>query len=325
MKILQAGVAKSGNFWLYKIIQSILRSQAFPQNSFIQNHPIQAQAKTWNLSYAEQASIDVLDIEPTQCFYRISSLFREPIPDIDDYLNQCSHVWTHSRWCKETEVFSKFNKIIYIIRDPRDVAISKSKFAFTPYMKEHYPHSENSPDTFLDRRLEGMMRHWVEHIVSYLMHQQTFNVHVVFYERLRHEFEAELLRLLTYLEINFDASVIEQIRADVAFKTMKDQNPHHVRQGQSGQWAQVLTPTQQERAAAIAGPLLTLLNYSLSADQRLPALPNSPYDQQLELSLEHAMQRAGWEAGAIALKQRLKPLLKRQPFNRMYGQLKRFF
>ncbi|NJM16702.1 MAG: sulfotransferase domain-containing protein, partial [Bacteroidales bacterium] len=37
-------------------------------------------------------------------------------------------------------VFPKFDKIVYIVRDPRDVALSMARFQFTPYMQTYYPH-----------------------------------------------------------------------------------------------------------------------------------------------------------------------------------------
>jgi hypothetical protein len=38
------------------------------------------------------------------------------------------------------------HKIVYIIRDPRDVALSTAKFVFTPFMQEQHPAGERSGD-----------------------------------------------------------------------------------------------------------------------------------------------------------------------------------
>lgn len=47
MKILQGGVPKCGNFWLYQIIEEILFQKGQKQPKFIEQHPIAELAKTW--------------------------------------------------------------------------------------------------------------------------------------------------------------------------------------------------------------------------------------------------------------------------------------
>ncbi len=275
MRILQAGRPKSGNYWLYKILQSVATYGGLEQHSFIQNHPIHKLAKNWPLSYKEQAGIDVLDIEPYQCFYRISSIFRMPIEDIDHYISQCSHVWSHSEFCDQClVVLPKFDKIIYIIRDPRDAAVSMSRFAFTPYMLKYYPHNKTDPDTYLADGLNHKVRYWVQHVGGYLKYKDTLHIHVIFFERLFHSFDTELARLLAYLEIELDQKAIALVKREVDFSTMQRENPHHVRRGKSGQWAEILTHEQKGQAVDIAGPMLRLLNYPLSENQVDNTLPN---------------------------------------------------
>jgi aryl sulfotransferase len=265
------------------------------QKSFIQSQPIHELAKMWDLSYKEQADIDVLDIEPHKCFYRISSIFRMPIEDIDNYLDRCTHVWTHSPFCERSfVVLPKFDKVVYIIRDPRDRAISASRFRFTPYMKKYYPHGEPDPDTWLAHRLESTMRHWVQHVGGYLKHKDDLEIHVVFYERLLRSFDTELSELLDYLGIELDDEAISHIKHEVDFTTMKSKNPQHVRKGKSGRWMEVFTEAQKKQAARIAGPMLQLLNYPFGEDQMdssLPCVPVQLSTSQVEKAIAHANRR----------------------------------
>ncbi len=289
--ILQAGMAKSGNFWLYRILQDIIRYAGWTQRSFIQQQPIYAIAQTWPLSTEEQASVDVMDIEPHGCFYRIGSVFRMPIEDVDAYIAQCSHVWTHSAFCAlSNEILPKFDKVVYIIRDPRDVAISMSRFIFTDYMRRYNPHSERDPDTFLDKTLALRMKVWAEHVGGYLKARERLNIHIVFYERLRRDFETELRRLLDYLGVALNEEDIARIRQDVDFATMHSVNPQHVRKGEAGQWRRVLSERQQRRARRVAGPLLRLLGYPLRAAEvdQLPDLPTQLDAAQLDRAVRHA-------------------------------------
>ena len=274
MTILQAGVPKSGNYWLYSIIKNILASVGQEHHSFIQHHPIQQQAQNWQLSFAGQAEMDFLSIEGDKSYCRISGVFKEKIADIDSYIEQCSQVWTHSPLNTLAQsILPKFNKIIYIIRDPRDVAISYSKFAFTEHkLKNGSPHYEQNPESYLANRLEEMTRQWVQHVGGYLKYQTELNIYPIFYERLLHDFDSELEKLLAYLEIELPADKIAEIKHNVAFKTMKQQSPKHLRKGSSGQWQEKISDSQKQTIERVAAPMLDLLGYSLTK-RTIPALP----------------------------------------------------
>ena len=286
MTILQAGVPKSGNYWLYNIVRNILTEAGQEHRSYIQQHPIQEQAKNWQLSFAGQTSMDFLTIEGERCYCRLSSVFREEIAEMDSYIDRCSQVWTHSPLNTfAPSILPKFNQTIYIIRDPRDVAISYSKFAFTEHKLKHSsPHYEQNPETYLANRLEEMTRQWVQHVGGYLKYQTQLNIYPIFYERLLHSFDSELEKLLAYLEIELSLEAIARIKHNVAFKTMKQQSPKHLRKGSSGQWQDKLSDRQIEVVAQVAAPMLNLLNYSLTAK----SIPNLPQNINPEV-LNHAI------------------------------------
>ncbi len=271
--VLQGGFPKSGNFWLYNLLQSIRRHGGLESPSFIRNHPIHPLARTWSLSHADQADIDAISIEQGGCSFRISGVFKEPITDIDAYLRQCSHVWTHSRICERSlDVLPRFDKVVYIVRDPRDVVNSVSHYVFTPHFRDNYPaHHETSPETFRAVVLDQMLRDWVEHVGGHLRHRQRLGIHFVFYERLLHEFRSELAKLLGYLELDLDESAVASIEHEVAFATMSKANPSHVRRGRSGEWEHTLSDAQKRTSERIAGPMLGLLGYA--GQGSLPYVP----------------------------------------------------
>jgi aryl sulfotransferase len=276
MKILQIGKAKSGNYWLYNILRRVCESADVQLTSFIKNQPIYEEAKNWCLSFKDKAEIDVLDITKKGCYYRISSGFIQPILDIDDYIDKASLVWSHSTLCNFSNVvLPKFDKIVYIIRDPRDVAISASKFAFTPYMKKYYPSSEKSPESYLNNILYLEVMDWILHVGRYIKHKDDLNIHVIFYERLLNQFSEELRALLEYLEFNLDQKSIDAIQKSVSFKNMSKENSNHVRRGDSQQWVEILTDNQKRRVNQIAKPMLELLNYPTEEEVEyfLPSLP----------------------------------------------------
>jgi len=260
MLLLQSGLPKSGNLWLHKILQESLRLGGIELRSFIQTQPIYQEAKTWP-GFNEQAGIDFIEVTPQGCFYRKGS-FRQPIPDLDSYLSQCMHVWTHAFWVPRCdEVFSRFDKIVYIIRDPRDVIVSASKYYFTPFMLAQHPQLEPDAETFLKHRLYEQAITWVQHTGGYLTHSKNYHIHFVFYERLLHDFDREFARLLDFLGMELPPAAVAGVKESARFENMKKQNPHHLRRGESGGWVNVLTPAQARQVVKIAGPMMHILGY----------------------------------------------------------------
>ena len=263
MKILQGGAPKCGNFWLYQILQETLRAAGLNTTSFIEQQPIFQLAMDWDLNFPSQASIDVIDITDLQTSYRISSIFKMPVESLSDYLTKTKHVWTHSPVCKRSwEVFDHFDKKVYIIRDPRDRAVSASKYYCSEYFLKYYPHGETDPQKYLDKNFVTLMQEWVWHVFDHLRLSRRNHIHIVFYENLLWDFGAEYSRLLDYLEIDLLETRRKDIENTVSFEQLKKENPKHLKTGKSGYWREKLSQEQQEKAEKITGPLLEFLGYS---------------------------------------------------------------
>jgi aryl sulfotransferase len=274
--VLQAGVPKSGNLWLYQMLERVWAEAGLARRRFITGHPIYQEAKSWQLSYPEQASVDVLDFERGRAFCRISSRFREEVSDLAGYCAQASHVWTHSTITDaDLPQLGRFDRIVYILRDPRDVAISMARFAFTPYMRAHYPHRSRSPETYLQRHLTRLTKYWVRHVGSWLRQRGRLALCFVCYERLLADFERELDRLLAFLDLELDAAARHRVQAAVSFSAMRASRPNHLRAGQSGGWRADLGRVQIAEVAEIAAPMLRLLGYPLDTGSagQLPTVP----------------------------------------------------
>lgn len=279
MKLLQIGAPKSGNYWLYKIVRSTYDLAGWPQPTYVEKQPIYQAARTWQLSYPEQAQTDVIDIEEDGVFWRISSRYREPITNLDAYLAQGSHFWTHSPFCgRSLEVMRKFDRLIFILRDPRDVLVSRAKFLMTPYMQEYYPHAYKSAEEFIEKNLEASIVAWMRYVSFYLNYACQINMHVMFYENMIADLPGEISRFHAYLGLDPDADRVEAVRQQVTFEAMKGDSPGHVRQGRAYGWAKSVPPEQQARVIRVAEPLLRLLNYPLSPEECATKLPSLPQD-----------------------------------------------
>jgi aryl sulfotransferase len=277
MTILQAGKAKSGNYWLYKIIQTSFELSGLPPRTYIEDHPIHREAQSWTLSHSDQAKIDVISLEPGGVYFRIGQKFRRAIPNIDTYLSRSSHVWTHSAFCEQQrQVYKKFDKIVYLVRDPRDVAVSMSRFAFTPYMIDQGVHRERNESSYLRHRLHGSVLHWVAHVGGHLLQAGDLKIHFVFFERLKRDFRREAGALLRYLDLAMEDDRLARLEKRVSFATMSTENPEHVRSGEAYGWAEVLDHEQVEAVMKIAGPMLNFLHYPTHRPIEVNSLPRLP-------------------------------------------------
>lgn len=271
IKLLQIGAPKSGNYWLYNIIQQIYRLNNISYQSFISRQPVYKDAQEWDLSNNLQAGIDMMDIERGKCFYRISSAVREPISDLKEYLAETNHVWTHSEVCENiTEVLHQFNRLVYIYRDPRDMAVSAARYAFTPYMQKYYPPKEKTVESWLENHLESTVHKWIWHLVDYLLLKDRLDIHFIAYENLLENFSETVMRLSSYIGIELNTDNINQIEEEVNFKSMKKKDPGHVKKGKRFQWKEVLDNRQQKMVQDMAGELLALLNYPAEPADELP-------------------------------------------------------
>ncbi|HUF89254.1 MAG TPA: cytochrome P450 [Gemmatimonadota bacterium] len=301
--ILHAAIHKSGNLWLSRILREVTRRAGWEHRSWVQRQPIHPVARTWRLSYSGQADMDFLRIRPDGCYWRISDVHQERIDDLEEYVRRCTLVWSHEPIIpRSVEVLPLFDRIVYLIRDPRDIAVSLSRFVFTPHVLRNWPpHYEEDPGTFLKHALDGELRDWVAHVGSWLRIRPRIPFHVVFYERLLHDFDAELRGLVDYLEIELPDAELDAIRDAVSFGSMHGADPDHVRKGRSGQWVEALSPGQRAHSVRVAGEMLELLGYPTGAEgtvdgrsEPLPSLPARLDPERLAQAIARA-QRGPWD------------------------------
>jgi aryl sulfotransferase len=268
MAILQAGFMKSGNFWLWNVIENALKQAGLPRKSFIKTQPIYKLAKNWKLAFNGQAGIDFISITPERLQYQIVPVFYWPIDDAKKYIKKTTHVWSHSPMrtgCLAK--FQMFEKIVYIIRDPRDVAVSYHRFAHNDFHKRFFG--------TLDKRTA--QQDWGVHVLGFLTSQKELGAHIVFYERLLQDWEHEFDRLLQYLEIDLNAKQKRAVRTATEFPAMKKKSALHLAKGQAYGWTRDLTPKEQKDFTFIHDRFIELLQYPMTVAEaeagKLPQLP----------------------------------------------------
>lgn len=268
---------KSGNFWLWNVIEEIMNQAGRPRKSFIQTQPIYELAKTWELAFDRQAEIDFVSITPERFQYQIVPVFYWPIEDEKAYVDSTTHVWTHSAMRAESlKRFRLFEKIVYIIRDPRDVAVSYHRFSRNAFHQRFYGRQEKLTP----------QQDWGVHVLSFLTAQQALGAHVVFYERLRQNWVEELDRLLAYLEVELAPSQRNAVHAATTFDALKQRNALHLAKGELYGWTRDLDAKQQENFTYIHDTMLELLEYPLTkADAEAGKLPRLPSEAEIAAAI----------------------------------------
>jgi aryl sulfotransferase len=301
MRILQLSSPRSGTLWLYRILADILDTNNIERRSYIRQHPAYAAGAEWPYHFAGQADVDFLFIKPEGYWARFAGQ-NYPVADIGAYVRQTRHIRSHSAYCSRCrELFPKLDKIVYLIRDPRDRLLSYANYIFLPERAAIDPGARRGyqdVESYLAGAFAHEMNRWLQEVGVYLQHQAEFNIHVVFYERLLYAFDPEIEGLLAYLGLSLSPQALKTLKADVAFATMKRQHEGHVRQGQAGGWRSSLSPQQKRQAVQIAGPLLALLHYPVDDHQpcdaaHLPSLPDDSDRPQVQAALR-VVQPARW-------------------------------
>jgi aryl sulfotransferase len=262
VSLLQIGFPRSGNFWLYRILDGALERAGIERRRAIRHHPIREQALGWDLGGPERADMDVIDIEPDGFHLRVADRYREPIADLDAWAARSSHACSHSPWCERTpEALERFGRVVYVARDPRDAIVSLSRYAFSPFMRRQLAWYERTPRVVLARRLARLARAWTRHVEGYLPAVEAGRIRLVRFEDLVDHFDRTLASLLDDLGIALGAPEIDALTRSVGFEAMRAEAPEHLHQGRAGAWRDTLTAGQERRIRALAGIPMATLGY----------------------------------------------------------------
>jgi len=259
---IQSGLAKSGNFWLYSILKELISTEhKFTTN--IQTSSLQAHLEELKLSTSNQNNIDVLEIANNRAKQQISSFYKMPLlqSEKDDFIKQSSLIWTHSKINGSLDIYKHFDQAVYIIRDPRAVAVSLAHFALSDYMQKFFPSNFNSVEEVLKNNFTIQIDKWCRHVASAANYHDQSKLHVVFFENLKSNPHQHIKAIADHLGIVTDKNTINRVVEQTSFNTMKNENPSHVRQGKATSWKGILTPQQLNYAESRAGKLLECFGY----------------------------------------------------------------
>ena len=246
----------------------------FPDDVFLTSYP--RSGNTWtrflvgNLVHPEEA-VTFLNLERL-------------VPDMYKHSDHYLRNLPRPRILKSHEVFDpRYKRIIYIVRDPRDVAISNYHWE----MKQRSVQEECPMEEFIPRWIEGRywarLGNWKDHVTSWMSTRQDRTGFVMLrYEDLVADPSRELVKVAALLNIEptherltraaelSSADRMRQLEITQGGKWVQTrytrQDKPFVRKASPGDWRSVLPAVSVAHIEAAWGDLITSLGYELSAE-----------------------------------------------------------
>ena len=203
------------------------------------------------------------------------------VPDMYKHSDRRLRGLPRPRILKSHECFDpRYKKIIYVVRDPRDVAISNYHWE----MKQRSVRDDYPIETFVQRWMDGVywgrVGCWADHVTSWLSTRQGREGFLLLrYEDMLEDAARELKKVASFLEIPPDAeriaNAVRRSSADEMRKLEKSQahlwsstkstrqDVPFVRSAQAGGWRTGLPEGAVAQLEAAWGHLMTHLGYEL--------------------------------------------------------------
>jgi len=244
----------------------------FPDDTFLVSYP--KSGNTWvrfllaNLLYPDE----------TVDFANINRLLPAPGVSSKRFLRSLPR----PRILKSHEPFDvRFRKVIYLVRDPRDVAVSEYHFD----LKKRYIEPDVSLEQFVKRFIAGQTSSygsWWEHAASWIAARHGNPAFLlVRYEDLLSDSIGETAKIAEFLGVQAGTerltAAVERSSADRMRKLEKRQADQwtgtkntrkeipFVRTAKSGGWKEVLPPHAADEIEVAWSPLLNFLGYELES------------------------------------------------------------
>jgi hypothetical protein len=240
----------------------------YPDDTFLVSYP--KSGNTW----VRFLLANLLHPEETVGFDNINRLLPAPGVSSKRFLRKLPR----PRILKSHEPFDvRFRKVIYLVRDPRDVAVSEYHFN----LKKRYIDPTLSLEDFVKRFIAGQTAgygSWWEHAAGWIAARHGNPAFLlVRYEDLLTESVAETARIAEFLGIHAGTerlqAAVERSSADRMRKLEKQQADHwtgtkntrqeipFVRAATSGGWQSALSARSAEEIEVAWSPLLNFLGY----------------------------------------------------------------
>jgi hypothetical protein len=206
------------------------------------------------------------------------------VPDMYKTADMVLRRLPRPRVLKSHEPFDpRYRKVIYIVRDPRDVAVSNYHWEMKlRSIPEGYPIEKFVP-RWMEPQFWLRIGSWADHVNSWLATREgRSSFLLVRYEDLKRDPRAELARMAVLLGVQATPQILDRAVASSSAERMSEMESqqggkwvatHHtrqdkpfVRQGSSGGWHSVLPPETVAYLEEHWGGLMKRLGYELTTE-----------------------------------------------------------
>ncbi|XP_072263368.1 amine sulfotransferase-like [Pyxicephalus adspersus] len=188
--------------------------------------------------------------------------FRALNPETDYNLRPSPRLFvTHlSELFAPRELKNKKAKVIYVMRNPKDVIKSFYHFENITLLSEKSPDFQHFFEKFLDG--EVYAGKWFHHVRGWYTLKDSYNILFLKYEDMIKDLRSAVKKICTFLEIKLDEKSIDIVVKKASFKEMKtdplankENMPEDLidkkcgsfmRKGQVGDWKNIMTVAQNE-------------------------------------------------------------------------------
>ncbi len=244
----------------------------FPDDVYLVSYP--RSGNTW----ARFLIANLVDTDNPPSFADIEAR----IPAINLWSDRTLRRVPRPRILKSHEYFDpRYKRVIYIVRDPRDVAVSSYHYAIKRRdLADGYPVERFVP-RFIAGEFFSDFANWGDHVRSWLgTRQREKGFLLLRYEEMLASLEPELTKIASFLNVDTspdrlsrcaELSSVERLR-ELERKQSRDwkltkktrQDKPFVRAAAAGGWRQVLSPQSVALIESAWGPIMGELRYELT-------------------------------------------------------------
>ena len=236
------------------------------------------------------------------------------VPNVDGQSRKYFEQMARPRIIKSHYPFCQtYKRVVYVVRDPRDVAVSQYHFQ----IKRRVLEEEFPIDEFVPKFIAGEVctyGSWGENVASWLgARLGDPNFLLVRYEDLLHRTLYEIERIAAHLSIRYTSELLTLAVERSSAKRMREmekkegsvwastkdtrQDLSFVRSATDRQWCAKLSPSSVEKIEEAWGELMAILGYQLASaesfaeateESQSTVLPNSSFLPALLLSIRKA-------------------------------------
>ncbi|XP_030053670.1 sulfotransferase family cytosolic 2B member 1 isoform X2 [Microcaecilia unicolor] len=178
-------------------------------------------------------------------------------------------------------LFTSEAKVIYTVRDPRDILVSLHFFSRTAGFLDELDKIEDLLPKFL--RGEVLFGSWFDHVRGWLGVRNQVNLLLLTYEELFQDLRGSVLRICNFLGKELNEAAVDSVVENATFEKMKDntmcnystvskkhfdvQKSPFLRKGISGDWKNHFTPAMSESFDAAYKEAMKDVNFKFIWDQ----------------------------------------------------------